>query len=181
MVALDEIEETIGTWTFIPSSAHATELGGRTYIEHNQNGDPSTWEFNWTAPAAGSGAVTFYAAGLANNSNGNTQGDGVATTTFTASEFGVSSVNNANQDLTKMLISPNPTVDQANVSVFSKRSGAFDLNIVSTTGQLVYTESVNLQVGENQKSVDLGRLQKGLYFLQINGEKEVITQRLIKL
>jgi len=182
MIAMNENDESIGTWSFIPGPAQIVELNGRTYVEHNTAFVGTTpWQLNWTAPAEGSGAVTFYAAVLAHNNNGNTQGDGVATTTFTASEFGVSSVNNANQDLTKMLISPNLIVDQANVSVSTKSSGVYNLNIINTTGQLVHTEAVNLLVGENQKSLDLGQLQKGLYFLQLSSEKGMVTQRLVKL
>lgn len=183
IIAMDENEESIGTWNSLPGAAQTSELNGRTYAEHNQNltNGPTLWQLNWTAPVEGSGAVTFYAAALANNNNGNTAGDGVATTNFTISEFGVSSTNNANQDLTSMLISPNLIVDQVNVSVFSKRSGDFDLNIITTSGQLVYAENINLQVGENQKSLDLGQLGQGLYFLQIRGENQVMTQRVIKL
>lgn len=183
MVALDQNDESIGSWTSLPAAAQQVELGGRFYVEHQElttlgNG---TWELNWTAPATGSGPVTFYAAGLTHNNSGNAAGDGVATTTFTVTENDPSSINNANQDLTKMLISPNQVIDQANVSVFSKRSGDFDLNIFNTTGQLVYSENVNLQVGENQQSVNLGQLQQGIYFLQISGGDEMITKRLLKL
>lgn len=54
---------------------------GITYIGqvHGTGGDgtfagtadgPVSWTFNWTAPATGSGAVTFYAAGVAANNSG---------------------------------------------------------------------------------------------------------------
>jgi hypothetical protein len=59
--------------------------GNRQYIEHNLTGtfpgqrNSATWTFNWTAPSADVGPVTFYAAGnQANNDNNNT-GDQIYT------------------------------------------------------------------------------------------------------
>ena len=48
--------------------------------------DGADFEFDWTAPAAGSGPVTFYAAGNAANGNGNNQGDHIYTTNLTLDE-----------------------------------------------------------------------------------------------
>jgi hypothetical protein len=58
-------------------------VGGqpRTYIEHTLAGiipqqfNFNTWTFNWTAPNPRRGKITFYAAGNAANSDGNTSGD----------------------------------------------------------------------------------------------------------
>ncbi|MCX7834689.1 MAG: T9SS type A sorting domain-containing protein [bacterium] len=41
----------------------------------NTMNGPVNWNFQWTAPAAGTGTVTFYAAGLAANNNSNSSGD----------------------------------------------------------------------------------------------------------
>ena len=55
--------------------------GGGRYITHTsagtaQNGSNSrTWNFQWTAPAAGSGTVTFYSAMNATNSSNSSSGD----------------------------------------------------------------------------------------------------------
>ncbi|WP_321470352.1 TIGR03118 family protein [uncultured Paludibaculum sp.] len=44
------------------------------------------FELDWTAPAAGSGAVTFYVAGNAANNNGNNQGDHIYTSSLSITE-----------------------------------------------------------------------------------------------
>jgi len=55
--------------------------GGGRYITHTsagtaENGSNSrTWNFQWTAPAAGSGTVTFYSAMNATNSSNSSSGD----------------------------------------------------------------------------------------------------------
>ena len=69
-------QTTTGTLvgTLAVSNSTQTQItGGGKYITHKQAGITGTsgvksWSFNWTAPAAGAGAVTFY--GCFNNANG---------------------------------------------------------------------------------------------------------------
>ncbi|MGC2237101.1 MAG: VCBS repeat-containing protein [Pyrinomonadaceae bacterium] len=62
---------------------------GRFYTEHSGDGTfpgqlgGAVWTFNWTAPSTNVGAVTFYSAGNQANSDGNTSGDRIITTTTT--------------------------------------------------------------------------------------------------
>ena len=62
------------------------------YVTHTPAGTfagtsgSATWEVNWTAPPAGSGPVTFYAAGNAANSNNVNSGDSIYTTSLTVNE-----------------------------------------------------------------------------------------------
>lgn len=62
---------------------------GRQYVGHTQagtfqnQGGGAVWAFNWTAPATNIGPVTFYAAGIQSNNNGNESGDQTYTTTAT--------------------------------------------------------------------------------------------------
>jgi uncharacterized protein (TIGR03118 family) len=62
------------------------------FIEHVVAGTrPGTtggadFEFDWTAPPAGSGPVTFYVAGNAANNNGNNQGDSIYTSSLSIKE-----------------------------------------------------------------------------------------------
>ena len=63
-----------------------TGTGGDGTFAGTANG-PVNWSFNWTAPAAGSGTVTFYVAGnAANNSGTPDDGDYTYTTTKTVTE-----------------------------------------------------------------------------------------------
>lgn len=71
---------------FSPGSA-AGEYVTHTAAGTTPTGSATTsWEANWTAPAAGAGAVTFYAAGNAGNNNGATTGDTIYTTSITVNE-----------------------------------------------------------------------------------------------
>lgn len=67
----------------MPTGTKKTTVSSRTYVEQSSaqtatGTSPSsykTFSFTWTAPAAGTGSVTFYAAGLAVNGTGSTSGD----------------------------------------------------------------------------------------------------------
>jgi len=62
----------------------------RNNVVHTGNGNtgPNTqpFSFNWTAPAAGAGTITFYASGLGSDNDGGTDGDYVYTTSMAAPE-----------------------------------------------------------------------------------------------
>ncbi len=70
-----------GSFANLAASTQILNENGRSYIEHtsagtfaNQSGG-ALWTFNWTAPTANVGAVTFYAAGIQANNDGSTSGD----------------------------------------------------------------------------------------------------------
>ncbi|MEI6817209.1 MAG: choice-of-anchor V domain-containing protein [Bacteroidota bacterium] len=86
-------QNTSGTalGTIINTSSQ-TQLNG-TYITHNSTGvsgtNSKTWTFNWKAPAAGTGAVTFYGAFNCANGNGNNFGDIIYTSTLAVPELAI--------------------------------------------------------------------------------------------
>lgn len=77
---------TQSQWTQISNS------GGVQFLKQNSTGtfsgqpDGAAWQFEWTAPAEGSGAITFYAAGNAANGNNNTSGDYIYNDSFLIEE-----------------------------------------------------------------------------------------------
>jgi hypothetical protein len=89
-------------------------FGSRTYISHTTfnpghdgtfeaQPDSATWTFTWTAPAAGAGAVTFYAAGNAANGNGFNSGDHIYTTSVSSMETSSTDVEATTWGKIKML------------------------------------------------------------------------------
>ena len=180
-VALDDSDANVGTWSNIPSAVQISNMSNRNYIEHNAPTNETQWEAEWTAPAEGAGDITFYVAGIASNLNGNNQGDGVASSTITISEILPSSTSKIDSDFATINVAPNPIVDITNLSIVSKTSGLFQINIINKIGQRIHEESINLQVGQNNKMLRLGDLNSGVYFLQIVGEKGMSSQQIIKL
>lgn len=56
-----------------------TSSGGVQYLEHQSMSATGSFQTSWTAPMAGSGAVSIYARGLALNGDGSTSGDDAST------------------------------------------------------------------------------------------------------
>ncbi|HQX43140.1 MAG TPA: T9SS type A sorting domain-containing protein [Saprospiraceae bacterium] len=78
LVALDQSNNNIGTFSNASSSSTITPSGGRSYWEHNpaknfSGGNQVCWTVTWTAPTMASGqVVTMYTAAIiANIPNGN--------------------------------------------------------------------------------------------------------------
>lgn len=61
-------------------------VAGRTYIEQNGVTNNNIFNTSWTAPAAGTGSIRFYAAGNAVNGNSSTSQDNGGSTTLTIAE-----------------------------------------------------------------------------------------------
>ena len=63
------------------TNTQVESVGGVDFISHSSAGtfrttrNSASWEFDWTAPSAGTGGVTFYSAGNAANNNGLPTGD----------------------------------------------------------------------------------------------------------
>lgn len=74
-VALADDLSAAGTYGEPPAGFQVTELDGRPYLEHGERQPSSSVEIAWTAPEAGTGTVTIYAAGNAVNGADGSSGD----------------------------------------------------------------------------------------------------------
>jgi len=87
MTALDANGARAGSFTADDAAnTQLTETNNKQYIQHTTAGtatgtnDAHSWEFQWTAPDADIGPITFYAAGTAANGDFGPTGDYVYTT-----------------------------------------------------------------------------------------------------
>ena len=163
----------------------ATILGNsRTNIVHTLNGGTSstgskTFTFNWTAPAAGTGTVTFYAAGNATNGNGSTSGDFIYTTSQTVTE----SATGIEEGLiaSSIAIHPNPIVDNINLSFQLKSNEDVTVRIISMEGKLVETSvQEKLQSGKHNLVIP-APTQKGVYLLELDHSSGTATRKIVVL
>ncbi len=77
--------------TMIATNAGTKLTGAGKYLTHNSSGitgsnGVKSWSFNWVAPSAGSGSVTFYGVFNHANGNGGTSGDSIFKSTFIVNE-----------------------------------------------------------------------------------------------
>ena len=158
--------------------------GGRQYITHNASGttpvsNNGEWQFRWTAPSAGAGAVTFYAAINAANGNGNTGGDRIYTRSFVFTEdvnTGLQSVTNTSD----INIYPNPIVSDAQVTFTTSAIGMTQVSIYDMQGKMVKNIfSSSLTAGTHIIGISANDLVAGLYFLSIETAQNKLVKQFI--
>ena len=76
----------VNSWGTPPAGTHAKTKTGHTYIEHSKALKSGVILLSWTAPAKGTGSVTFYSSGNEVNGNGSTSGDQPVNTSLTIAE-----------------------------------------------------------------------------------------------
>lgn len=147
--------------TITITDAARTQLISGKYVTHRQasinSANSNSWGFNWTAPAAGTGEVNFYAAAMAANSNGGTGGDLVFRDVLTLQEdvgVGISST----EEQAALQIFPNPA-EGNELQVVLPRSAS--LKIYSLSGQCMGV----FEGQEGHNALNITNLPAGLYYL----------------
>lgn len=152
---------------------------GSNYITHTTTGTSGsgskTWNFKWTAPASGSGAVTLYGAFNITNANGTSTGDTIYKSTLTVNENTTGIAENELQE--KISIYPNPSNGKFQLVIGSL---PFDENcnlvIYNLQGEKIYQSAIT-----NPKSdIDLSNYGNGIYFLKIYDENKVYAAKILK-
>jgi hypothetical protein len=150
---------------------------GSKYVTHSTGGNSGstgskTWTFDWTAPAAGTGPVTFYIYAMAANNNGNESGDQVFKETVTYQELtgvGMSAIKPLSMELY-----PNPS----SIGFFSIKGLKEGTNLVKmfdSNGKLVFNQTL---LGTNQNIFTNG-FEKGVYFVSVESKSGNAFKKLI--
>lgn len=159
--------------TLVNTGAQTQLSSNQKYIHQTSGGTSGagskTWTFNWIAPDAGTGPVTFYGAFNLTNSNGNTSGDIVKLSTLTVSED-VSIDIQSEQMLSDFVLFPNPAGDYLNILTdVSDRQSNFEIFHIS--GAIVYEGQLN----SSDTQIDISGLQPGVYFIHLqSAEKRIL-------
>jgi hypothetical protein len=76
---------------------------------------------------------------------------------------------------------PNPATDEIFLNLFSPQSENVELRIFSTTGMLVHQQTLSLSPNNSLHTVKIDHLSPGqVYYLQLIGSQQSITQKFIK-
>lgn len=177
-------QNTVGTklGTVIITDVTKTQvIGSGKYVTHKTAGTSfssgtATWSFDWTAPAAGTGAVTFYGAfNISNNAN-NSSGDIIRLSSLTVAED-VSAGINDKENAISWNVYPNPA--STFISVKNENNIAVtDISINDISGKLVkkFTEE---ELKQNEQ-MDIEELATGIYVMSINSAKGTSFKKFIK-
>jgi len=168
-----------GTMT-VTSSSQTQLVGSGKYITHTLSGTAAvtgskTWTFNWTAPFAGSGDLTFYGAFNASNNNGTNDGDQIILSQMLVHE---NLATGFHESLAEAFIKvyPNPASSWLNIVPIK---GAVNLvRVFDLDGKKVLENSI-----ENAGTVNLNiqSLEAGVYILILDTEEKTVTEKIVVL
>jgi PKD repeat protein len=161
-----------GVASVLPNSTHmysVTLTAGSTYNWQVSGGIPSgggnTMSVTWGNGPTGSIAVRE------TGTNG-CQGL-LVTQPITIS---ATALNKTEKQQTNLQVYPNPAHDYLTMQWNATANGQIDIQLMNILGQIVYVSSAKSVSGENKLKVELPKLNKGVYYLQLttsDGKKEV--------
>ncbi|MDB9895432.1 T9SS type A sorting domain-containing protein [Flavobacteriales bacterium] len=76
-------------------------------------------------------------------------------------------------------IYPNPSRDIFNIRFVSEKIQDLSIRVINIMGELVYEEKANQFIGEYTKQIDLTDNSKGVYFLEITTDNNVVNRKII--
>ncbi len=167
--------------TLIASGTGTTLNGpGGKYLTQTSSGSSGSgsksWTFQWTAPAAGTGNVTFYGAYNFANNNGGTSGDVIVTHTQTFSENLTTSLSEVNGN--RLEIFPNPVEDHINIRM-SDVDEVIMVTLMGVDGRVVLQEK-HLQ-GNIRIELAGKKVPSGVYMLALEtGGKRVVRKVMVR-
>ncbi len=171
MVSMDANNDAYNAWDLasLPSNSQITSLGTKDYFEHQGIRSSNEAEIQWTAPAEGGGSITFYAASIAANGNGQVGGDGGNNNTLTIEEGPVSSTEDfASLNFTAF---PNPVTEQLIISNIDNIS-IDNIVVMNAQGQVLYTGNASI--------LDVAVFAEGLNIIQITSGSNMQVIKVVK-
>ena len=158
----------------------STIANGRTYAEHDNISNTDGFAVRWIAPPAGTGPVTFYAAGNAVNRNGTSTGDGASITAVQIPESPVSGIAESTGAIAEMKVFPNPIAQTAQIEINPRKAGNYRLQIFDQQGQRVYSMDAFMPEGRQYHAIPSENWQPGLYIIEISDGQERIALKAVK-
>lgn len=187
IVALDASNNKAGTMTVSNSATtqivtHAA-TGTRQYMGHHNANNTHTWPFKWTAPAAGTGPVTFYYAYNICNASSATPNNPEGTiyhSSVTIQELS-SGIADISDKVSELSIFPNPISSDFNISFDLKETEKVSAQLYSLDGRLV-KELINEKTADGHftQNSDAGGLSSGVYLIKLNVGDASVTKKILK-
>lgn len=162
-------QKTDGTQLGTLQAGPGTQVNGK-YITHTaQKTGTAVWNFNWTAPAAGTGNVTFYGAFAQGRST-------TRTSSLTVSEAVSTSVSEL-RAFSKVNVYPNPASSEINLAFNLTRNSQTEVRLLDLSGkEISVLHNQTLEAGNQTLRLSLpGGLNGGHYFVTIKAEGQMKT------
>lgn len=89
-------------------------------------------------------------------------------------------LNETKENLSNLNLFPSIVETTANLNIVSKATEQASINILNSIGQIVKTESVQLQAGKNSFTNNYAELPAGIYFISVSTANSVNTLKFVK-
>lgn len=88
----------------------------------------------------------------------------------------------SNRTNSKLLLAPNPFSTSFNLDYNSSENGSVMIRMFNVSGQQAFVKKVSVNTGFNRINIDASNLPKGIYFIQVNDQRnKVLSGKTIKL
>ena len=141
-------QSATGTYlgTLLVTNTNQTKIVLTKYITHTQNGNLGiagikSWSFDWIAPAAGTGNVTFYGAFNYANGSNTASGDLIRTNTLVVAEDLTVGLNELPHQIASTIY-PNPVLDNATFEFELETAAKVHLKILDAMGRVLQNDIV---------------------------------------
>lgn len=135
------------------------------------NTSSASWSFQWVAPTAGTGTVTFYGAFVISEPN-------VKVSTMTVQENITSGIDIYSKN--NLSLYPNPVKDILTINYQLMAKTQVEINIYSIDGSKVGTILQNQQdQGNYTQTLDVSNYTKGMYLLELKQNNQKTVKKII--
>jgi hypothetical protein len=77
-------------------------------------------------------------------------------------------------------IYPSPVINDANIIIESEKFINTQMQVCDLLGNSILTKSINLSNGQNEFQIDLSDISSGTYFVKINVNGRILTEKIVK-
>jgi len=161
-----------GNFATVTSSIHIKNLSGKQVVEHNGSiagtGNKYLATVNWTAPAKGSGNVTFYGILNAVNDNGTNDGGDIPNPAapLTITENTSAAVANV-IDNTNIKAYPNPVKNELTIELSNTIANVYTVNVYDLSGKKITCQINDMHNANNKLSINTANWNAGIYLVQL--------------
>jgi hypothetical protein len=149
---------------------------GTTLIATSQNGGTTAESIVYNTGTAGTYVIKVYGYGGAYSATScYTLTASISSTNFKGNGDEVNEI----ETPASILLYPNPTRDNVNVSYNTDMSGTIAINIYDVTGRVVSSQQLDAAKGLNTYTLNTTDLQKGIYILSLDNQGSRLIEKLI--
>ena len=165
-------KSTPSTYTQLTCMEHSTPI--------TLSGTSFSQSFSWTAPAVGTGAISFW--GVANfvNGNGNQDaGDLWNTNHITITEMSTAGIANVSNGISVKAY-PNPATSNVNIQLDNADAGTYSLQIFDLNGKIIANENISVNGTSHTTGINTSNWAQGVYMVVLQKEGYSKTISVVK-